>query len=77
MSLFKNKICSKYLPTIQNTLHWAKGFIDLEMCRAELARTREEVIKDCEEREEWTTRHEYTRTPSYHESLEDQASKHK
>ena len=30
MSVFKNKICSKYPPTIQNTFHRAKGFIDLE-----------------------------------------------
>ncbi|GMN23084.1 hypothetical protein TIFTF001_049067 [Ficus carica] len=28
--LFKNKICTRYLPTIQDAMHHAKGFIDLE-----------------------------------------------
>ncbi|GMN46220.1 hypothetical protein TIFTF001_015412 [Ficus carica] len=44
MSLFKNKICAKYPPTIQDALHRAKGFIDLEeeneRIERELARTR-------------------------------------
>ena len=30
MSLFKNEICTKYPPTIQNALHRAKWFINLE-----------------------------------------------
>ena len=29
-SLFKNEICAKYPPTIQDALHRAKGFIELE-----------------------------------------------
>lgn len=73
MSLFKNEICTKYLPTIQNALHRAKGFIDLEeeneRVEQELAWTQKEVtMKACDERQEQTTRHELTRTPRQHES---------
>ncbi|GMN62665.1 hypothetical protein TIFTF001_031744 [Ficus carica] len=54
-SLFKNEICARYSPTIHDTMHRAKGFIELEeeneRVERELARTREEVTKACEERE--------------------------
>ena len=29
-SLFKNEICTRYPPIIQDTMHQAKGFIELE-----------------------------------------------
>ncbi|GMN65283.1 hypothetical protein TIFTF001_034349 [Ficus carica] len=54
-SLFKNEICARYPPTIQDALHRAKGFIELgeENKRVEhdLARTMDEVAKAREERE--------------------------
>ncbi|GMN30544.1 hypothetical protein TIFTF001_046432 [Ficus carica] len=46
-SLFKNEICARYPSTIQDALHRAKGFIELEeeneRAERDLARTREEV----------------------------------
>ncbi|GMN63815.1 hypothetical protein TIFTF001_032908 [Ficus carica] len=49
-SLFKNEICARYPPTIQDALHRAKGFIELEeeneRVERDLARTREELSKD-------------------------------
>ncbi|GMN47400.1 hypothetical protein TIFTF001_016567 [Ficus carica] len=54
-SLFKNDIYTRYPPTIQDALHRAKGFIELEdeneRVDRDLARTREEVSRVCEERE--------------------------
>ncbi|GMN62577.1 hypothetical protein TIFTF001_031651 [Ficus carica] len=54
-SLFKNEICVRYPPTIQNAMHQAKGFIELEeeneRVEHDLARTREEVAKARDERE--------------------------
>ncbi|GMN64157.1 hypothetical protein TIFTF001_033238 [Ficus carica] len=48
-SLFKNEICAQYPPTIQDALHRAKGFIELEeeneRVERDLARTREELSK--------------------------------
>ncbi|GMN20277.1 hypothetical protein TIFTF001_043053, partial [Ficus carica] len=48
-SLFKNEICARYLPTIQDALHRAKGFIELEeeneRVERDLARTRDELSK--------------------------------
>ncbi|GMN23352.1 hypothetical protein TIFTF001_051302 [Ficus carica] len=53
-SLFKNKICARYPPTIQDALHRAKGFIELEeeneRVECDLARTRDELSKSREER---------------------------
>ncbi|GMN19899.1 hypothetical protein TIFTF001_042939, partial [Ficus carica] len=54
-SLFKNEICARYPPTIQDALHRAKGFIELEeeneRVERDLARTREELSKARDERE--------------------------
>ncbi|GMN47447.1 hypothetical protein TIFTF001_016609 [Ficus carica] len=54
-SLFKNEICARYPPTIQDTMHRAKGYIELEkeneQVERDLARTREEVAKARDERE--------------------------
>ncbi|GMN71213.1 hypothetical protein TIFTF001_053364 [Ficus carica] len=54
-SLFKNDICARYPPTIQDALHRAKGFIELEeeneRVERDLARTREELSKARDERE--------------------------
>ncbi|GMN70161.1 hypothetical protein TIFTF001_039206 [Ficus carica] len=54
-SLFKNEICARYPPTIQDALHRAKGFIELEeeneRVERDLARTREELSKARNERE--------------------------
>lgn len=54
MSFFKNKLCTKYMSTIQDAMHRVKGFIDLEeeneCVERELARTREELTKAHEER---------------------------
>ncbi|GMN65353.1 hypothetical protein TIFTF001_034423 [Ficus carica] len=54
-SLFKNEICARYPPTIQDAMHRAKGFIKLEeeneRVERDLARTREEVAKARDERE--------------------------
>ncbi|GMN48610.1 hypothetical protein TIFTF001_017761 [Ficus carica] len=48
-SLFKNEIYARYPPTIQDVMHRAKGFIELEeeneRVERDLARTREEVEK--------------------------------
>ena len=64
VSLFKKKIRARYPPTIQDAMHRAEGFIDLEeeneRIERELARTRGEVTKAHEECEERTTRHEHT-----------------
>ncbi|GMN26380.1 hypothetical protein TIFTF001_044002 [Ficus carica] len=53
-SLFKNEICAQYPPTIQDALHRAKGFIELEeeneRVERNLARTRDELSKTREER---------------------------
>ncbi|GMN75432.1 hypothetical protein TIFTF001_056692, partial [Ficus carica] len=53
-SLFKNEICARYPPTIQDALHRAKGFIELEeeneKVERDLARTRDELSKAREER---------------------------
>ncbi|GMN56293.1 hypothetical protein TIFTF001_025413 [Ficus carica] len=63
-SLFKNEICARYPPTIQDALHRAKGFIELEeenkRVDRDLARTREEVAKAREKRER-AFRHELPR----------------
>ncbi|GMN60219.1 hypothetical protein TIFTF001_029324 [Ficus carica] len=52
-SLFKNEICARYPPTIQDALHRAKGFIELEeeneRVERDLARTRDELSKSREE----------------------------
>ncbi|GMN59680.1 hypothetical protein TIFTF001_028769 [Ficus carica] len=60
-SLFKNEICARYPPTIQDALHRAKGFIELkeenERVERDLARTREELSKARDEREK-NFRHE-------------------
>ncbi|GMN58219.1 hypothetical protein TIFTF001_027316 [Ficus carica] len=54
-SLFKNEICARYPPTIQDALHRAKGFIELEeeneRVERDLARTREELSKTRDEQE--------------------------
>ena len=54
-SLFKNEICARYPPTIQDALHRAKGFIELEeeneRVERDLARTRDEVAKTREEKQ--------------------------
>ncbi|GMN74449.1 hypothetical protein TIFTF001_053156, partial [Ficus carica] len=54
-SLFKNEICARYPPTIQDAMHRAKGFIELEeeneRVECDLTRTREEVAKAHDERE--------------------------
>ncbi|GMN60132.1 hypothetical protein TIFTF001_029207 [Ficus carica] len=48
-SLFKNEICARYPPTIQDAMHRAKGFIELEeeneRADRDLARMREKVAK--------------------------------
>ncbi|GMN55829.1 hypothetical protein TIFTF001_024942 [Ficus carica] len=53
-SLFKNEICARYPPTIQDALHRAKGFIELEeeneRVERDLARTRDELSKAHDER---------------------------
>ncbi|GMN27478.1 hypothetical protein TIFTF001_044126 [Ficus carica] len=53
-SLFKNEICARYPITIQDALHRAKGFIELEeeneRVERDLARTRDELSKAHEER---------------------------
>ena len=53
--MFKNEICTRYPPTIQDALHRAKGFIELEeeneRVERDLAQTREEVAKVRNERE--------------------------
>ncbi|GMN64800.1 hypothetical protein TIFTF001_033857 [Ficus carica] len=53
-SLFKNEICARYPPTIQDALHRAKGFIELEeeneRVERDLARTRDELSKARDER---------------------------
>ncbi|GMN61551.1 hypothetical protein TIFTF001_030651 [Ficus carica] len=53
-SLFKNEICARYPPTIQDALHRAKGFIELEeeneRVERDLACTRDELSKTREER---------------------------
>lgn len=54
-SLFKNEICARYPPTIQDALHRAKGYIELEeeneRVERDLARTRDELSKVREDRE--------------------------
>ncbi|GMN68319.1 hypothetical protein TIFTF001_037378 [Ficus carica] len=49
-SLFKNEICAQYPPTIQDALHRAREFIELEeeneRVERDLARTRDELSKD-------------------------------
>ncbi|GMN44746.1 hypothetical protein TIFTF001_013941 [Ficus carica] len=76
MSLFKNEIYARYPPTIQDAMHRAKGFMDLEeeneRVEQELERTREEVTKAREER---TTRREHTQTPRPNESCDVRSSK--
>ena len=63
-SLFKNEIYARYPPTIQDALHRAKGFIELEeeneRVESDLARTKEEIAKVCNECEK-TFRRERTR----------------
>ncbi|GMN27512.1 hypothetical protein TIFTF001_044132 [Ficus carica] len=53
-SLFKNEICARYPLTIQDALHRAKGFIELEeeneRVERDLARTRDELSNAHEER---------------------------
>ncbi|GMN62972.1 hypothetical protein TIFTF001_032049 [Ficus carica] len=53
-SLFKNEIYTRYPPTIQDALHRAKGFIELEeeneRVDRDLVRTRKEVLRAREER---------------------------
>ncbi|GMN70667.1 hypothetical protein TIFTF001_039706 [Ficus carica] len=62
-SLLRNEICARYPPTIQDALHRAKGFIELEeeneRVERDWARTREAVAKVRNEREK-TFRHERT-----------------
>ena len=52
-SLFKNEICARYPPTIEDALHKAKGFIELEeeneRVERDLSRTRDEIAKAREE----------------------------
>ncbi|GMN69152.1 hypothetical protein TIFTF001_038203 [Ficus carica] len=54
-SLFKNEIYARYPPTIQDAMHRAKGFIELEeeneRFERDLARTREEIAKARVERD--------------------------
>ncbi|GMN19954.1 hypothetical protein TIFTF001_047019 [Ficus carica] len=54
-SLFKNEICARYPPTIQDALHRAKGFIELEeeneRVERDLTRTQEELSKARDKRE--------------------------
>ncbi|GMN51474.1 hypothetical protein TIFTF001_020629 [Ficus carica] len=52
-SLFKNEIYARYPPTIQDTLHRGKGFIDCERAR---------TTRHTEPREEWTSRHDHQRS---------------
>ncbi|GMN32802.1 hypothetical protein TIFTF001_041790 [Ficus carica] len=63
-SLFKNEICARYPPTIQDALHPAKGFIELEeeneRVERDLARTREEISRARNEQEK-TFRREHHR----------------
>ncbi|GMN71188.1 hypothetical protein TIFTF001_055923, partial [Ficus carica] len=63
-SSFKNDICTRYPPTIQDALYRAKGFIELEeeneRVDRDLARTSNEVAKVRDEREN-TFRHESPR----------------
>ena len=62
--LFKNEICARYPPTIQDAMHRAKGFIELEeeneRVERDIARTREEVTRVREERKK-TFRRDRTR----------------
>lgn len=61
-------------------MHQAKGFINLEeeneCVKLELAWTREEVVKACDECEERTIRCERMRTPLRNKSCEDRSLKH-
>ncbi|GMN20627.1 hypothetical protein TIFTF001_039957 [Ficus carica] len=54
-SLIKNEICARYPPMIQDAMHRAKGFIELEeeneRVVRDLARTRDEMAKARDERE--------------------------
>ena len=54
-SLFKNEICARYPPTIQDALHRAKRIIELEeeneRVERDLARTRDELSKVHDDRE--------------------------
>ncbi|GMN23780.1 hypothetical protein TIFTF001_040493 [Ficus carica] len=67
-SLFKNEICARYPPTIQDALHRAKGFIELEeeneRVERDLARTREEHLKARDEREKKFNRERPRQHPS-------------
>ncbi|GMN30715.1 hypothetical protein TIFTF001_044508 [Ficus carica] len=78
-SLFKNEIYAGYPPTIQDAMHRAKGFIELEeeneRVERELARTRDEVVKAREEREKMFRR-ERTRPIRRTEHREERTSRH-
>ncbi|GMN47594.1 hypothetical protein TIFTF001_016781 [Ficus carica] len=78
-SLFKNEICMRYPPTIQDAMHRAKGFIELEeeneRVERDLARTREEVTKAREEREK-NFRCKRPRTARHTEHQGERTSKH-
>ncbi|GMN19505.1 hypothetical protein TIFTF001_042883 [Ficus carica] len=79
-SLFKNEICARYPPTIQDALHRAKGFIELEeeneRVERDLARTREELSKARDEREK-NFRCERPRQPRQTENRVERSSRQK
>ncbi|GMN60220.1 hypothetical protein TIFTF001_029312 [Ficus carica] len=76
--LFKNEICARYPPTIQDAMHRAKGLIELEeeneRVERDLARMREEVAKARDEQEK-TFRHKRTRPVRQTEHQEEWTSR--
>ncbi|GMN66223.1 hypothetical protein TIFTF001_035294 [Ficus carica] len=78
-SLFKNENCARYPPTIQDALHQAKGFIELEeeneRVERDLARTREEFSRARNEQEK-TFRRERQRPQRRTENRVERSTQH-